>query len=376
LRGKAIWILSFFSFLSGLNAITAVVLSINLGIESTFQPYLISNLTGAIPTYIYLVASILATLVFLLATSSKVVNELSNIDLLNEINAKTNALEDGQTLQQSILKSVKGSVFLLHQNIDTAKKEISNNFSEQEEQIKKVHSNMVKMFENESADIKDQIGKQLQEVFSEQEEMLKQFHSSLTNKFESETTNIKDQIGKQLQELENTLQERGKTAKKYIKDLTKQKKEIAVIKEKITQLEEQFVKPTSQLTSQSSPEEVRGIGPNTMDELREMGITNVGELILADPKTIEEKTSTSEKMAVKLQGIAQLSMVPGVKEKDMILLEEIGITNRQELANQDAIEIGRKINKSLKAQIESGKILETTKPTIEEIQSWIRNAKT
>ena len=80
--------------------------------------------------------------------------------------------------------------------------------------------------------------------------------------------------------------------------------------------------------------------------------------------------------ALKLQGIAQLSMVPGVKEKDIILLEEIGITNRQELANQDAIGIGRKINKSLKAQIESGKILETEKPTIEEIQSWIRFAKT
>ena len=350
-------------------------LSVKLGIEATFQPYLISSLTGSIPTYVYLGASILATLVFLAAASSRVVNDLSNTDLLNEIKSKANLLEDGQAVQKTILESLKGSVFLLNQNIITTNNETEKNFSKQEKQIKKIHDNLVRLFESESTNIKVKIGKQLEDGFSEQEEMLKHFHTSLSNRFESESTNIKVKIGKQLEELENTMQASEQRSKKSAKTILIQKNEITDIKNKITQLEEKFVKPNSQLTSQSSPEEVRGIGSNTMNELREMGITSVGELILADPKAIEAKTSISEKMAIKLQGIAQLSMVPGVKEKDLILLEEIGVANRKELANQDPIEIGRKINKILKAQIESGKISETAKPAIEDIQSWIKFAK-
>ena len=111
MRGKAIWVLGFFSFLAGLNAIVAVILSINFGIEGTFQPYLISSLTGELPIYAYLIGSVIATLIFLAATTSKLVTELSNIPLLSQINAKANKLEQGQKLQQADLENLKESIF-------------------------------------------------------------------------------------------------------------------------------------------------------------------------------------------------------------------------------------------------------------------------
>jgi predicted RecB family nuclease len=106
-----------------------------------------------------------------------------------------------------------------------------------------------------------------------------------------------------------------------------------------------------------------------------MGITNVGELVLTEPAVIAEKIGSTEKTVEKLQGRAQLAMVPGVKNKDLILLEEAGVTNRKELAAQDPLELGRKINGIFKTLVEEGKIADTEKPTIEEIHSWIKFAK-
>jgi len=376
LRGKAIWTLGFFSFLAGLNAITAVILSINLGIESTFQPYIINTLTGGLPTYFYLIISILVTLIFLGATASKIVDELSNIPILNEINTKVNKLEQGQKLQQSDLKSLKGNLFLVANNLETTKKEITKMLTEQDNEIKTVQTSLANKINKKSAVLKSEIEKNLTEGFGEQAEMLKQFHTSITNRFTSESTELKVEIENQLVQIGEAMKKQDQSAKKTAKNISKQKTEITNIQTKLTKLENEFVKPEPQLTSKSNPEKVRGIGPTTMNELKEMGITTVGQLIMEDPKVIAEKTSTSQKTAQKLQGIAQLSMVPGVTEKDIILLEEADISNRKALASQDPIELSMKINKVFKIQLEEGKIQETEKPTIEEIQIWIKNAKT
>lgn len=376
MRGKAIWILGFFSFLAGLNAITAVVLSINLGIESTFQPYLISTLTGGLPTYFYLIVSIIVTLIFLGGTASKIVTELSNIPILNQINTKVYKLEEGQKLQQSDLKSLKGNVFLVANNLETTKKEITKMFAEQDNEIKAVQTSLANKINKKSTEMKSEIENQLTKSFDENAEMLKQFHTSITNRFTSESTEMKVEIENQLVQIEEAMKKQDQSVKKTGKNISKQKTEITNIQTKLEKLENEFVKPEPQLTSKSNPEKVRGIGPTTMNELKEMGITTVGQLIMEDPQVIAEKTSTSQKTAQKLQGIAQLSMVPGVAEKDIILLEEAKITNRKELANQDPIELSQKISKVFKIQLEEGKIQETEKPTIEEIQSWVKNAKT
>jgi len=374
LQGKAIWILGFFSFLSGLTAIHAIVLAADpgIGIEGTYQPWLIGSLTGGIPVYVYLLISVIATFIFLGATAVRTVTELSSKDLLNEINAKANTLESGQKLQQKVLESLQARVFLVDESLDSMKKDVAKAFSKQGEELKQVHANLVNRFDTKLADAKDGITKQL----SEQEEELKQVHTDLVNSFDNKLAAVQEGMAKQLARIENTMARNEQRNRKSAKAILKQMREIGDIRLKVEKLEDELAKmPRPQLTSQSTPEEVRGIGETTGNELREMGITNVEELVLTEPAVIAEKTGMSEKMVEKLQGRAQIAMVPGVKEKDMVLLEEAGVTNRQELANQDPLELGRKINAVFKVYVEEGKISEAEKPTIEEIYSWVKFAK-
>jgi predicted flap endonuclease-1-like 5' DNA nuclease len=372
LQGKAIWILGFFSFLAGLSAIHAIILWANLGPEGIYQPYLIGSLTGGIPVYVYLSIAIIATFVFLGATSIRTVSELSNKDLLNEINAKANTLESGQRLQQKVLESLQARVFLVDESLDSMRKEVAKAFGKQGEEIKQVHANLVGRFDSKLADAKNGITRQL----SEQGEEIKEIQADLVNRFDSKLADVKEGTMRQLVKIENTMARHERRNRKNVKDILKQTGEIADIRLKMEKLESELAKmPKPQLTSQSNIEEVKGIGKNTGNELREMGITNVGELVLTDPAVIAEKTGMSEKMVEKLQGRAQLAMVPGVKNKEMTLLEEVGVTNRKELANQDPLELGRKINGIFKVYVEEGKISEAEKPTIEEVYSWIKFAK-
>lgn len=321
-------------------------------------------------------ASILATLIFLGATSSKVVSDLSNKALINEINARTKNLENGQQLQQSLLESLKARVFLVDESLNAARKEISEKFSNQDKEIKQVYTNLANRFDAKLADAKNGIGKQLGDGFSEQTEMLKEFHASLVNRFDTKLADVKDGVTRRLVEIGNTMARHEKRNRNSAAAIVKQSGEIASIKLKIDRLEDALATPKPQLTSQSDPVDVRGIGPAIRDELREMGITNVEQLILTDPKVIAEKTTISEKTAEKLQGVAQLSMVPGIRQKDLVLLEEVGIMNRKELANQDPLELGRKINDVFNVCVEKGRISEAEKPKIEEIYTWIKFAKT
>jgi len=106
-----------------------------------------------------------------------------------------------------------------------------------------------------------------------------------------------------------------------------------------------------------------------------MGITSVGELLLTDSKSIGAKTRATPEMAARMQGRAQLLMVPGIDDNDADMLMDVGISSRNELARQDAFELGRKLNRVARTYIEEKKISEAEKPTIEEISAWIRLAK-
>lgn len=375
MQGKAIWALGFFTVLSGLNAITAIFLAINLGIEGNFQPYLIDTITGAVPVYYYLIASIIATLLFLGGTSVKVVTELSNKALLHEINSKANDLKSGQKLEQSLLESLKSRVFLVDESLDAGKRDMVKKFGDQEKEIKTGYTNLANRFDSKLASASDGIGKQVGEGFNEQAEMLKEFHGSLVERFDTRLAEVSEGLTKRIAKMEDNVQRYSQRVKKSTLAIEKQQNEIADIKLKLATLEDEFVQPKPQLTSQSKTEDVRGIGENTGNELREMGITNVGELVLTDPEAIADKTDMSVKTVEKLQGRAQLQMVPGINEKDLILLEEAGVMNRQDLAKQDPIDLGKKINVTYKVFVEEGKLAEGEKPTIEEIDSWIKFVK-
>jgi hypothetical protein len=371
LQGKAIWALGFFSFLSGLNAITAIVLAINLGIENTFQPYLIGSLTGPVPVYVYLIVSIVATLIFLGGTAARVVSELSNKELLNEINAKATNLESGQKLQQKVLESLQARVFLVDESVNNMKKDVAKSFSKQADDLKQVQTSLGKKFDSDLADVRSDMTRQL----NAQSKEMKQNNENLVGLFTKNLADVKDELARQLMGLENTMARHERSNKKTENAILKQEEEIANVKLELERLETEFISPKPQLTSDSKPEDVRGIGENTGNELREMGITSVGELILTDPAVIAAKTELSEKTVEKLQGRAQLAMVPGIKEKELVLLEEVNVTNRKELAEQDPLELGRKINGVFDFCVEKGKISEAEKPTIEEIYSWVKFAK-
>jgi hypothetical protein len=373
LQGKTIWILGFFSFLAGLFAIHAIVLAADpgIGIEGTYQPWLISSLTGGIPVYVYLLISIIATLAFLGATSHKVVSELSNKTLLNQIDAKVTTIESGQKLQQQVLESLQARVFLVDESLNGMKKDVAKAFGKQGEEIKQVHADLVKKFDGELADVRGVMTRQ----FIGQSEEMKKINANLANLFTKNLADVKDELAGQLVKMGNAMERHEQRNRRSEKTILKQKGEIADIKVKLERLEEEFVKPKPKLTSQSNVEDVRGIGETTGKDLRAMRITNVGELVLTEPAVIAEKTGMSEKMVEKLQGRAQLAMVPGVKEKDLVLLEEVGVTNRKELADQDPFELGRKINGVFKVYVKEGKISEAEKPTVEEIDSWVRFAR-
>jgi predicted flap endonuclease-1-like 5' DNA nuclease len=373
LQGKAIWILGFFSFLAGLFAIHAIVLAANpaIGIEGTYQPWFISNLTGAIPVYAYLLISVIATLVFLGATAHRVVSELSNKTLLNQIDAKVTTIESGQKLQQQVLESLQARVFLVDESLNGMKKDVAKAFSKQGEEIQQLHADLVKKFDSELTNVKGVMTRQ----FIGQSEEMKKINTNLVNMFTKNLADVKDELAGQLVKMGNAMQRHEQRNTRSEKAILKQRDEIAEIKSKLERLEDEFVKPKPELASQSDVEDVRGIGETTGKELRAMGITNAGELVMSDPAVIAEKTGMSEKMVEKLQGRAQLAMVPGVKEKDLILLEEVGVTNRKELADQDPFELGKKMNAVFKVYVKEGKISEAEKPTVEEIDSWVRFAR-
>jgi len=178
-----------------------------------------------------------------------------------------------------------------------------------------------------------------------------------------------------LEKQETTIQEVERLSKQGAVALKKQKAELEDMRIRLEKIEEKMIPPKPRLKGQDNPEEIRGIGPRLGEELKALGITNVGELITADPAIIDEKTRVSRDMAEHLQATAQLLMIPGVNENDAELLVEAGITSRKELGDQDLVPLSRKISEIAKTRIKEGKISKDEKPTIEEISSWIRMAR-
>lgn len=372
MQGKTVWILTFLAFFSVLNSVNAIFMSVSLGIEGTFQPPLIGGLISEFPVYVYLIISLIVSFICIGAACVSLVTELSTKALLNEINAKVNTLESGQKLQQKVLESLQARVFLVDESVNKTRKDMARAFAKQEEELKQAQAKLIDKFDSEIVDVKNEMTKQIKG----QREEIKKLNTNMVNLFTKNLAAVKDELAKQLALMASTLESQERRSRKSEKAIADQETEIAEIKSKMGRLEEEFVAPKPQLTSDCKVEDVRGIGENTGNELREIGITDVGEFVLTDPKTIAEKIDMSEKTVEKLQGRAQLAMVPGLQEKDLILLEEAEVMNRKELASQDPLELGMRINGISKAFVAEGKIAEAERPTIEEVYAWIKAAKT
>jgi len=382
LKGIAIWILGLFAFLAGANVINSVIMWFGIGPETTFTPYLFGSLTGAIPVYVYFLISLIAFVAFLGATSHKVVSDISNTDQINAINENVDRLEAGQQAQQKILEGVQAKVFLVDEGLERTRKDFSKALKEQGDSIAKSldsgHQAQRKTLDSVQGQVflLEESLKSIKKGLNDQADIVKGTNATLVDTFVPQLADIQATLAKQIGETENALAQVKRGEKRTSATIAKQQDQIAEITLKLEQLEGELATPKPMLTSKSSIEDVKGIGPGKGTELKEMGITNAGELIMADTKVLADRMGSSEKTVEKLQGRAQLSLVPGLNEKSLLLLEELDVIDRKSLAEQDPIELSKKINAVFKINLDRGKVLESDLPTIEEIDSWVKFAKT
>lgn len=350
----------------------------NLGPEGTFTPYLLGNFTGAIPVYVYLFVSVLVTATFLGATSHKMFTELSYADQIYAVNEEVNRLKVGLQSQQEVLEGIQARIFLVDESLEHTRKEFSRGLIEQRNALKHSFESGCKTQQKRLDGVQEQVfllSKSLNGVkngFKEQREATKEIIGNFFESLSPQLADIKETVEKQRGEIDNTLAQIEQKEKKTMATITEQRNELAEIRLKLEKLEGSLAKPEPLLGSQSNVEDVKGIGYGKGAELKEIGITNVGELIMADSKVVAERMGSSEKTAEKLQGRAQLSMVPGMKEKYLSLLEELNIRDRNSLSEQDPIELSKKINTIFEANVAKGKISPADKPTVEEIDFWVK----
>jgi hypothetical protein len=378
LKGKTIWILALFSVLSGANVVYAVFIWFNLGLEGMFTPYLLGDFTGAIPVYVYLFVSALVTAVFIGATSHRIVTELSYADQICEINEEVNRLETGLRSQQEVLEGVQARMFLVDESLEHTRKEFSRGLIEQGNALKQSFERdrkaQRKMLDGvqEQVFLLDRRLKSVRKGFKEQGEATKEVIGDFLVSLEPQLADIRETVEKQRGEIECALMQIDQKGKRTEATITEQRDELAEIRLKLERLEGSLAKPEPLLGSQSSVAEVKGIGHGKAAGLKEIGITNVGEFIMADSTVVAEELGSSPKAIENLQGRAQLLMVPGLKQKYLFLLEGANIRDRNSLSDQDPIELSKKINTVFETNVAKGKLSPADKPTIEEIDSWIK----
>jgi len=342
--------------LAALSLIAVVIYwtRVDVGPNSILRPYLvgdiISSLIGDLRVETYFWISLVATFIFLGLTCVVAYRKLP---------------PDPEIVKMFV--KVGGNLAALNKIQEATAKElaesIENNSKTSREFFTKVNTNL------------EDAKKETLAVLEKEEKMIQKVRRDMVSTVETKVGQTREEMIGALKKQEATIREVGHLSKQGAATLKEQKAELENIKIRLEKIEENLMPPQPRLKSQDNPEEVRGIGPRLGEELRALGITNVGELITADPALIDEKTRVSRDMAEHLQATAQLLMIPGVDENDAELLVEAGITSRRELADQDLVPLSRKINEIAKTYIKEGKISKDENPTIEEISSWIRMAR-
>ena len=378
LKGTTIWILALFSVLSGANVVNAVIMWFNLGPEGIFTPYMLGNFIGAIPVYVYLFVSALLTAVFLSGTSHRIVSELSYDDQINAIDEEVNRLESGMQFQHEILEGVQTRMFMVDESLEHTRKVFSMGLVEQgnalRQSFERSSSAQQKMLDGvqEQVFLIDKRLNNIRKGLKEQRGATKEIIGDFLESLGPQLAIIKETVERQRGEMENAFAQFEQKEKNSMATITEQKNELAEIRLKLEKLESSIFEPEPLLESQSNVIDIKGIGYGKAAKLKEIGITNVGELITAESKVVAEVMGSSERTVEKLQGRAQLSMVPGVKKKYLFLLEGVNIRDRNSLSEQDPIELSKKINTIFEANVAKRKISPADKPTIEEIDSWVK----
>lgn len=349
-RGVAIWISAFLTFLAALGSFITVVYWVVEGPNFYIQPYLVGDYIGQLRIEEYLWISIGATFVFLGLTC---------------IIAYRARHPDPEIVKLFI--TLGGNLATLRRTQESTAAEFSdkleNNRRSTEQLFNKTETNL------------GNFRKDLFDALEKNEKDVQKVRRDLVSKIETKVGETREEMLGLLKKFGMAMHEVQKLSKQEAVTMKEQRTGLEELADRLKKMEDTLTPLQPRLKSQDDPEEVKGIGPRLSKEFKSLRITNVGELIVADPVIIGEKTHVSQENAERLQAIAQLLMVPGVDEGNAELLLEAGVTSRQELAAQDLVSLSRKIAELVGPYVKEGKIPKDEKPTIEEISSWIKMAK-
>jgi len=348
-RGIIIWVLAFLTFLSAVNTFNAVLHGVDKEAEDAISPYLIRYIIPNMKIRDYFWISVAATCVFLALTCVVTFRRLPDPHLFWKIDK----LEEGIADNAETIRSTQTSLLLDLENTKRAR----------EESVEKINNALV-VTRGETLS-----------TLEKHEAAIKETNRTFQKTTREMMSKLEEEHGKSIQQmsmsLENALKETHSMLEKAMRKQIDQTREITM---RVESLERKLL-PTPKLTSQHKPEDVKGIGPQLGRELRTVGITNLAELITADPRTVAQEIRATRDTVRRLQTIAQLLMIPGVEESHAEMLEEAGIATRKDLASQDPIQLGQKVEAIARTYIEQGKLTASEKPTFEEIVTWIKQAK-
>ena len=349
-RGVIVWLSAFVTFLSIMASFTMVVLLINEGAASIVNPYLISSIFGALSVEIYLLIFITITFLFLGLTCILIYRKQP----------------PDPTIVKLLLK-VGGNLAALRKAQETSTTEMAD----QMEYGRKVNQ---KFFSKVSSDLNEDKQEMLA-LLENQRKAVKKVRSDLISTIETKANETGEKLLADLKKQKAVILGVKHLSEEGATTLKNQRAELEAIKLGLEKIEGNMVPNQAKLKSLDNPEDIKGIGPALGKELRSLGIASVGEFLTTDPVVIGEKTRVSQEMAENLQATAQLMMIPGVDAGDAELLIDSGIKSRKQLADNELIQLSRKVGALAKIYIDQGKISKDEYPTIEEISSWIKMAR-
>jgi predicted flap endonuclease-1-like 5' DNA nuclease len=349
-RGIGVWISAFATFLAILSSFAMIILLINVGADSIVRPYIIGSIFGDLSVESYLGISVTTTFIFLGITC---------------IIAYRKQPPNPEIVKMFL--KVGGNLAALRKTQEASITEVADQLEYDRKVNRKFFSKVNSNFEESN--------KETLALLAEQRKIIKKARLDMISTIEKKADESGEKMSADLKKQEavmigvKRLSEEGATA------LKNQRAELEEIKLRLGRIEGNMVPIQAKLKTLDNPEDIKGIGPALGKELRGLGITSVGEFLTTDPTIIGEKTRVSQEMAENLQGMAQLMMIPGVDANNAELLIDVGIKSRRELANQDLIQLSRKVGEIAKIYVDQGKISKDEYPTIEEISSWIRMAR-
>jgi predicted flap endonuclease-1-like 5' DNA nuclease len=349
-RGITVWISAFTTFLAILSSFAIVILLLNQGAGAIVRPYILGSIFGDLSVESYLWISVTATFIFLGITCIIAYRK--------------------QPPKPEIVKmflKVGGNLAALRKTQEASITEVADQIEYDRKVNRKFFNKINSNFE--------EMNKKTLALIAEQRKMVKKAHLDMISAIEKKAVETGEKMSADLKKQETAMIGVKRLSKEGVAALKNQSVELEEIKLRLERIEGNIMPTQAKLKSLDNPEDIKGIGPALGKELKGLGITSVGEFLTTNPVVIGEKTRVTQEMAENLQTTAQLMMIPGVNANDAELLREAGINSRRELADQDSIQLSRKVGEIAKIYVDQGKISKDEYPTIEEISSWIRVAR-